>query len=260
MGDSGLNFADALRNILVSAEPFLDWLSKGVEKFSEWTAESTKAGRDSGKLGHFFDETRKTMERVWPILKGVGGALLNIGEAAKPLGDEILDSLGKSAEGWRKWTESTEGKHDLRKYFKEVKPAIWAVGRLVRDLSKEFFELGRQKGVGDLLEGIRKFLPTLREAVGAITEFASGFLGQVNELRSDGLSGFEAFVVTLAERAGEAGVKMAEALVRGFLNAGVLGKLALGAYIVPKLLRARGALTGAGIALGAQSAANCFWR
>lgn len=250
MGDAGLNLSDAFRNVLVSAEPFIDWLSKGVVHFSEWIKSESQAGRESGGLAHFFDETRKTMERVWPILKGVGGAFLNIGKAAKPLGDEILESLGKSAEGWREWTESTQGKGDLRKYFEEVKPTIWAVGRLVRDLSKEFLELGRQKGASNLLESVRKFLPTIREVVGALTGFASDFLGQIGELREEGLSGFEAFIVALTEHAGEAGVKMAQALVKGFLNAGVLGKLAIGAFIIPKLLRARGALVNAGYSLG----------
>jgi hypothetical protein len=250
MGDATLNVADAFRNVLVSAEPFLDWLSKGTEKFSEWIKSESQAGRESGRLEHFFDETRKTMERIWPILKGVGGALLNIGKAAKPLGDEILDSLGKSAEGWRKWADSTKGQNTLKRYFREVKPAIWEVGRLVRDAGKAFFELGRQPGVANLLRLIRTTLiPALRDLAGATTGFASGFLGQVTELRREGVPLFDAFLETLISHAGEAGLRIVKAIGNSILHASLLGKLAIGTWLLTKF-GGKGALLRAGASLG----------
>ncbi len=235
MGDAGLNVADAFRNILVSAEPLLEWMSKGTVKLSEWLKAEAQAGRETGSLGHFFDETREAMEKVWHILKPVGEGLLNIGHAAKPLGNEILDSLGKAAQGWADWTKSTEGQNKLKRYFVEVKPAIFAIGRLVRDATGDFAELGRQKGVATLVESIRKtLLPLLTKGSGVITGFVSNFLNKFNDLRKEGTPAFDAFVQTLAEHAGEAGVKLAGALTRGFINSDIWGKLAIGGFLFSK--------------------------
>jgi len=170
MGDAGLNLADALRHVLVAAEPFLDWLSESTLDLTGWMKEESAAGRRSGALAEFFDRTRDTMERLGPILKGVGGAMLNIGEAARPLGNQILDALGGAAEGWRKWTGSVQGQNELGRYFANAKPAIFEMGRLVRDLTKEFFKLGAQPGLGKLLRQVRtKLLPAVFDLVATLT-------------------------------------------------------------------------------------------
>jgi hypothetical protein len=235
MGDAGLNLADAFRHILVSAEPFLDWLSGGVTDLSAWVKGEAAAGRETGRLAGFFDQTRATMERLGPILKGVGGGLLNVSEAAKPLGNEILDGLGGAAEGWRRWTDSTKGQNRLRRYFTETKPAIFEMGRLVRDAGKAFFELGKQRGVADLLRLVRtELVPALRDSAGAITGWASDFIRQFGELRKEGVPTFDAFVRTLADHAGQAGWKIAKALVGAFLNAGIWGKLAITGWLLAR--------------------------
>lgn len=258
LGDSLLNVGDAFRNVLVSAEPFLDWLSKGTEKFSEWLSVESEAGRKSGALAEFFDRTRETMERVWPILKGIGGALLNIGEAARPLGNEILDSLGSAAEGWRKWTDSTKGKNRLKQYFTETKPAIFEMGRLVRDAGKAFFELGKQKGVATLLRLIRtELIPALRDTAGAITGWAAQFIEEFGSLRKEGVPTFDAFVRTLADHAGQAGFKIAKALGGAFLHASIWGKLAISGFLLARFGGLK-ALAGMGARMGASLGKSLF--
>jgi hypothetical protein len=235
MGDAGLNVADAFRNIFLSAEPLLEWMSKGTLAFSEWIKTEAQAERQSGGLAKFFGETREAMERVWRILKPLGEGLLNVGKAARPLGNEILGSLGKAAEGWAKWTDSTEGKNTLKSYFVEVKPAIFEIGRLVRDAGKAFLDLGRQKGVATLVRAIRTTLiPALRDGSGAVTGLLSGFIERFGALRRNGVSSFDAFVQVLVEHAGEAGVKLAKALVSAFVNSDIWGKLAVGGWLFAK--------------------------
>ncbi len=235
MGDAGLNVADAFRNILVSAEPLLDWMSKGTVKFSEWLKTEAQVGRETGSLGHFFEETREAMERVWRILKPLGEGLLNVGKAAKPLGNEILDSLGGAAEGWAKWTDSVSGQNKLKNYFVEVKPAIFAIGRLVRDMTNDFFELGRQKGVATLVESIRKtLLPLLTTVGGATTGWLSGFIQRFSKLRREGVPLFAAFLQDLVEHAADAGTELVKALVTAFVNSDVWGRLALGGWLLAK--------------------------
>lgn len=256
LGQAGLNLGDAFRNVTVSAQPLLDWMSEGTVKFTEWLKTASQTGRETGSLGHFFDETRVAMEKVWRILEGVGEGLMNVGHAAKPLGDEILDSLGKAAEGWAKFTGSIKGQDDLKNYFTEVKPAIYAIGRLVRDVTDAFFELGKQKGVATLVESIRKTLvPGLQDAAGGVTGFTSGFIDRFDDLRKEGVPAFDAFIQTLAEHAGEASVKIAEALVRGFLNASILGKLAIGGWLLNRF-GGKSAITAVGGYVGKQFGAG----
>lgn len=235
MGDAGLNLADALRHVLVAAEPFLDWLSESAVQFSEWIRGEAEAGRKSGALAEFFERTRHTMELLGPILKGVGGALLNIAEAARPLGNAILGALGDSAEGWRKWTDSTKGENTLKRYFAEVKPAVFEMGKLIGAMGKAFFTLGKQKGVAHLLRLVRtELIPALTDVTGAVTGWASEFLTEFGELRKDGVSTFDAFLRTLADHAGQAAWKIAKALVSTFLNASIWGKLAVTGWLLAK--------------------------
>jgi hypothetical protein len=235
MGDSALNLADAFRHVLISARPFLSWLSKGVEHFTEWIDSEAEAGRKTGALARFFDRTRNVMELLKPILKGVGGALLNIGEAARPLGNEILDSLGKAAEGWREWTASTKGQDRLKQHFEETKPAIFEMGRLIRDAGKAFLELGKQQGVTTLLRLVRtELIPALRDGTGAVTGWASGFIKQFGALRKEGVPTFDAFIQVIADHAGQAGWKISKALVNAFLNSSILGKLAIAGWLLAR--------------------------
>jgi hypothetical protein len=111
------------------------------------------------------------------VLK-IGGALAeafwNIGRAGKPLGDEILVNLVKSADAFRDWTDSAAGQNRLRKYFDDARPAIMELGRLIRDASKTFFRLGAGDGLAPLLRMIRTRLLPAFERVADQTSKALG--------------------------------------------------------------------------------------
>lgn len=172
LGDAGGNLADTFRHLLVSARPFINWLGNGTVALTDWIEKEAEAGRETGRLAAFFDRTKKSMQLLGPILKGTAGSLLNIGKAARPLGNGILAALGKSAEGFRKWTASTEGQNSLRKYFTDAKPAIFEMGRLLRDVTKAFFTLGNQPGAAPLIKQVRtELLPALTDTVGTLTKF-----------------------------------------------------------------------------------------
>lgn len=251
MGEAAGNLADALRHIMVAAQPFLDWLGESTVNLTEWIEGEAEAGRESGRLAEFFDRVRESMELMGPILKGVGGALLNIGEAARPLGNEILKALGGSAEGWREWSDSIAGKNDLKQYFTEAKPAIFEMGKLIGAAGKAFFELGKQRGVAELLRLVRtELIPALTDLFGATTGFAADFLKQFGRLRREGMPTFEAFLVTLADKAGEAGGKMIRALWKAFWGASIWGKAAIGALLLSKFDGLRGVLWGLGTRMG----------
>ncbi|HEX2161687.1 MAG TPA: hypothetical protein VHF88_07685 [Thermoleophilaceae bacterium] len=181
MGRAGGNLADAFRHILVAARPFVNWLGKGTVALTGWIKTEAEAGRKSGRLAAFFERTKQTMKLLGPILKGVGGAFLNIGKAARPLGNDILRALGRAAERFRQWTGSVEGQNSLRNYFADAKPAIFETGKLIAAIGKAFVELGSQPGAAPLIRQVRtELLPALTDAIGTITKhFGPAFVDAV---------------------------------------------------------------------------------
>jgi cell wall-associated NlpC family hydrolase/phage-related protein len=171
MASSGMKLFSALRHVMVAAQPFIDWLGKSAVGLATWIDGAAKAGRESGSLGRFFDQTRLVMERLGSILSSVGGGLLEIGKAAAPLGRQILGALDQSAQGFEDWTKSVEGKNSLKDYFEQAKPGIFEMGRLVGDVVKAFFSLSNHKGFFTLTHELRtKLLPVLTEVIGKTTE------------------------------------------------------------------------------------------
>ncbi len=112
-GQATLHIADALRHLIVAAGPFVDWLSRVTLGWARQLEVATKTGRETGRLGRFFEGTRETLSRLGSIVGNVARAFWNIGRAAAPLGREILDALDRASEGWARWTGSVRGQRDL---------------------------------------------------------------------------------------------------------------------------------------------------
>lgn len=198
MGDAGLNLADALRHVLVAAQPFLKWLGNATVTFTQFVEEQARAGRESGRMAGFFEKTRDVMEQLADIGGSVASVLYEIGSAGAPLGRDILDSLEEGADNLERWAESAKGQRDLAEYFEEAKPAIFEMGRLLRDVGEAFVDLGNEKGLAPLIRQLRtELLPALVEMtkdttkafgptlVNAMTEFGkllSNFLGEAGPL------------------------------------------------------------------------------
>jgi hypothetical protein len=171
LGGAGLSMADALRQVMVVAEPLVEWMATSVKVGAEQIDTLTKQGRASGTLAHFFGETRDVMEKVFTIGSNVAHAFWDIGKAAKPLGDEILVSFVHSSESLAKWTDSLKGQNELKEYFAEAKPGIFEFGRLIRDVTEDTVELSKGKGFFNLTRALRtELLPVLKEVIGNTAE------------------------------------------------------------------------------------------
>jgi len=183
-GDIALNLADALRHVVMEAGPLVDWMVKGVKSGSEWVEQQAAAGRESGRLAKFFESTRRTMERVVAIGGDLAVAFWNVGKAAKPLGDEILDGLVKSADAFRRWTDSASGKNQIEDYFRKAQPAIFEMGRLIRDTVKAFARLGSGDDLAPLLRMVRiRILPAFETVARTTTEaFGPSLVGAIAEM------------------------------------------------------------------------------
>jgi hypothetical protein len=173
-GHIALNLAHALEDVTIAAGPLVNWMVKGARAGSEWVRQQAHLGRESGALAGFFDETRTAMSRVLKIGGALAEAFWNIGRAGKPLGDEILVNLVKSADAFRDWTDSARGQNAIRDYFDRARPAIMELGRLIRDATKAFFRLGAGEGLAPLLRMIRTRLLPAFERVADQTSKALG--------------------------------------------------------------------------------------
>jgi hypothetical protein len=169
-GGAGLKLASAFRHVMVAAGPLVLWMGKMAGGWAKNIDGAAKAGRESGRMAKFFESTRKVMTRVGSIAGSLGKAFWNIGKAAAPLGREILGALDKASGGFAKWTSSVKGRNELKKYFADSKPAIFEMGRLIRDVTKAFFSLSRGKEAGQLLKIVRtELLPSFVSLVKATT-------------------------------------------------------------------------------------------
>jgi hypothetical protein len=168
MGHAILSIVDALTHVLVAAGPFIDWLTKGIQAFAEWTDRAAAAGQESGRLAGFFDKTRETLTLLWNVLKPLGVTFLEIGKAAAPLGREILRDLANEADRLAAWATSEGGRETMRRYFENAKPLVYEVGRLLRDVTGALLDLSNvgagQNGLVDFVRRIRtEVLPIFQE-------------------------------------------------------------------------------------------------
>jgi len=171
MGLAGLKLGSALRHVMVAAQPFLGWLSGSAIKLADWVNGAAEAGRESGKLHGFFNRTREVIERLSSITGSLVSGFLDIGHAAAPLGREILAALDDAAQGFSSWTSSIEGKNKLKDYFENAKPAIFEMGRLVRDVAGVFLELSASTGIAPLTRQIRtELVPVIKEVLEGTTQ------------------------------------------------------------------------------------------
>lgn len=162
MGHTVLALANALRNLMVAAEPLTEWLSHTALQWAVQLEEYTAVNRANGGLADQFERVRWTLEQLFDILGNTYKALRAVGHAAYPLGAEILVELNKQLADLTDWLESAEGQGTLTAYFADAKPAIWEMGRLVRDLSKAFFSLANHTDLAPLMKQVREdLLPAL---------------------------------------------------------------------------------------------------
>lgn len=137
LGNSTLHWADTIRQLLVAGGPFIDWMGRNVEQFSALVEEETKAGRETGRLAAFFDESRQALHRFWEIGEATVGTLFNLGEASKPFGEEMLVDIRDGAEALERLTGSVEGQNELREYFKDSSETLHELSNAIADILDE---------------------------------------------------------------------------------------------------------------------------
>jgi phage-related protein len=164
MGTASINFADALRHIMVAAIPLQNWLGESAVRLSEWVRNAAQAGRESGAMAEFFERTRAVLERLFSIFRNLGETILNVTKAGRELGNGLLESFDRITKGWANWTGSVRGQNVLREFYDQAREPLHQIGLLIRDIAKGFGQLGGDIGLADVISQIRtQFLPALVE-------------------------------------------------------------------------------------------------
>lgn len=161
-GAAALNLADALRDVMIEGEPLIDWMSRGIESWSEWVEQEARAGRQTGRLNEFFKDSRHAIADVVSIGGSLFNILMDIGHASKPFGDDMLNDLRQGANELERITGSVEGQNKLSAYFEDSHDKLEAFGDALLDIADE----------GSLTESIDKAIelaiPVIAEHAGEL--------------------------------------------------------------------------------------------
>ncbi|MFE7525881.1 hypothetical protein ACFU7Y_09160 [Kitasatospora sp. NPDC057542] len=169
LANAGLSAADGLRNITVAAAPLLERLASATERGLALAASFIQARRDGGQLGAFFQRAGDTGAQLWGILRDIGLGVLNIGRAAAPAGQQLLNSLANAARSFRTLTGEGETQAKLAGYFANTVPVLQEVGRLVGALGVAWFNFTNNPALAPLIARLRtEVLPAVMQLAGSL--------------------------------------------------------------------------------------------
>ena len=156
LGDALFNVIDALRNVGMAARPFTTWLTNTIVGWTEGAKAASEMGRKTGDLRHYFDRTRDSLERFGSILSNLWGTMKGIGQAARPLGEDLWRSADRATARWDRFANSLAGQNELRNYFDGLKDSLHAIFRFVGELTGAFVRIGAAGGMVDTAEALTK--------------------------------------------------------------------------------------------------------
>ena len=185
-GDAGIYLFEALMDILDAAGPMLIELSKSISKFFENIRNYTD--KNKAGLTEFFNNALAVAKKVYAFLKNIAIGFGNIGKAAMPLAKDMGTALMGISERFKAITGSESGQKKLREFFAKMKPVIWEMGYLLRDVGKAIIDIGTDPSFVKTIKEIRTdLLPALVEFIKAVNE--GNFIASFSKLLS-GLAKF----------------------------------------------------------------------
>lgn len=186
LGDAGIFAFEGLMDILDAAGPMLIELSKSISSFFENIRNYT----DKNKVGltNFFNNALSVAKKVYAFMKNIAIGFGNIGKAAMPLAKDMGTALMGISERFKAITGSEEGQKKLRDFFAKMKPVIWEMGYLLRDVGKAIIAIGTDPSFVKTIKDIRTdLLPALVEFIKSVNE--GNFISSFSKLLS-GLAKF----------------------------------------------------------------------
>ncbi|WP_030777670.1 hypothetical protein [Streptomyces sp. NRRL S-920] len=155
LGHAGIDFA-------VASGPFVERVSGGIERFTQYARASVQAGRETGSLAKFLDHAGDKATQLgrstWDLVKGLGG----VGKAAQDSGDALLDGFEGSMTRFKRWANSAKGQTSMKQFFSDAAPTFHELNLLVADFFRGLGRAAKDNGVTDLIRQIRtQLMPAL---------------------------------------------------------------------------------------------------
>jgi hypothetical protein len=135
-GGAGLHVADALRNVIMAAEPLVNWIARLAAGWAKTIDKESVAARQSGQLADFFDRTRQVLGLLLGTLGHFAHALIPVFAGGTTMGMDFLKIIERGATDFDHWTHSAQGAASIGKLFSEARPVLAAIGRLILAVGK----------------------------------------------------------------------------------------------------------------------------
>lgn len=202
LGGALLNLVDYFTTLTAAAAPFTEAFAKWIETVTgNWAASAR--GNFQG-LQDTIGGGVEVVKQLGRIFGNLWQSIKDIGEAARPAGQILLDSFEKATEALNEFTGDDANKEVMKQYFLDVATNVQALASMVAAAGEEFIKLGDNPGIktiadtitnevipvfGELLEkSLKEVGPAMAEAFGELVHL-------FDTLANNG--GLEAFIETL---------------------------------------------------------------
>lgn len=203
LGSTALTAMDALRILWVVTGPLAERLALLIQHGAELTRNWLEAKRSTGELADFMTHAGDVITQLTHIVGNLLVGLFNVGKAAAPAGQILLDTFEQATQKFREFTGSAEGQNKMRDYFLSTVPVVEQIGGLIKDLFLFIARAGSNKELAPLIAQIRdEFLPALERLVntmgqGVLPKFVDFGTKIADVLTKLGGGWLEGFLVTL---------------------------------------------------------------
>jgi hypothetical protein len=173
-GGAGLHVADALRNVVMAAEPLVNWIARLAAGWAKSLDKESATARKSGELAGFFERTRAVLEILTGTLGHFAHALIPVFAGGTTMGMDFLRIIERGATDFDTWTHSARGAASISKLFSEARPVLAAIGRLILAVGTNLRGMNNGLTGGGLATLIDQISTTAVPAFAKLAKSASG--------------------------------------------------------------------------------------
>lgn len=179
LGQLASAFGNMLTGILGFFEPVLDFglrfsrnLNGLMKDFSRWA----NSARGQNSIRDFMDKAWRGAKTLWDIIKQVSRALAGLFSAGEKDGQGMLRSIDRIVKKFADWTNSKQGREDLKRWFRDAR-------KFAGDVADAIGDIGGALGDMDT-EGSRKDLLDLLHALAGLARWAdrhADLMGKISD-------------------------------------------------------------------------------
>jgi hypothetical protein len=207
LGRAFLNLVGYFTLVAQAARPFTIEFAAWIETItSNWL---TKARGDFEGLRKSIGDGVGVAKQLGDVFGNIFSALGNIGRAARPAGQILLDAFEGATEKFDEWTNSTEGQERMEEFFLNITDTTRAFGDLLVSVTREFGKLGENQSFSNLLRTL---------ADDTIPKIAASIDSLVSVAGDDLIGIFDTLADIGAVMADSGGLEAYLEVMRGFLK------------------------------------------